>query len=155
MANDATTDATAKERTLVIERTFRAPPERVFRAWTDPTVLVRWWGPKDYSAPGPEMDLRGGGKWRSVMLGPNGASHIVSGTYREIAPPRRLVMTWAWETDGQRGHETVIELTLEAAAGGTRMRLVQGVFETPKARDGHDWGWTSSFERLEAMFERT
>jgi uncharacterized protein YndB with AHSA1/START domain len=149
MADDAIAAAAVKERTLVIERIFKAPPERVFRAWTDPTVLIRWWGPQDYMAPDPELDVRVGGKWRSVMLGPDGSSHTVSGIYREVAPPRRLVMTWGWETDGRRGHETVIELTLEPAAGGTRMRLVQGVFETPKARDGHDWGWTSSFVRLE------
>ena len=77
------------------------------------------------------MDVREGGAWRTVMRNAEGAAHIVSGVYREIAPPRRLVMTWGWEQpDGSRGHETTIELDFEPAPDGTRLRLVQRVFAT-------------------------
>jgi uncharacterized protein YndB with AHSA1/START domain len=155
MANDAPTPTTAAataDRTLVVERIFKAPPERVFRAWSDHKVLVKWWGTDDYQAPDPQIDFRVGGAWRSAMVGPNGEAHTVSGVYREIEPPKRLVMTWGWEqADGSRGHETVVEVSFEPAPGGTRMRLVQSLFETPKSRDGHDFGWASSFARLDRV----
>ena len=109
---------------------FKAPPERVFRAWSDPKVLVKWWGTDDYQTPDPQIDFRVGGAWRSAMVGPKGEAHTVSGVYREIEPPKRLVMTWGWEqADGSRGHETVVEVTLRAsarrhadAAGAKRIR---------------------------------
>ena len=100
------------------------------------------------------MDVRPGGAWRSTMISPDGSSHIVSGVYREISPPRRLVMTWGWENDGQRGHETEVELTFEPVAAGTRMRLVQRLFETAQSRNSHEHGWSSSFNDLERLLAR-
>src|SRR5262245_8894126 len=95
------------ERTLVIERVFKASPERVFKAWTDPAVLATWWGPIGFTAAEYRLDVRKDGAWRTVMRAPDGSSHRVSGVYREIMPPTRLVFTWGWEEDGgQRGHET-------------------------------------------------
>jgi uncharacterized protein YndB with AHSA1/START domain len=139
--------------TLVIERIFNAPPDEVFAAWTDPAILVRWWGPEGHSTPECDMDVRPGGAWRTKMSGPDG-DHIVSGVYREIAPPSRLVMTWGWQQkDGTRGHETVVAITLQPADGGTRMRLVQSLFLSKEQRDLHNWGWTSSLNDLERMFE--
>ena len=150
MAND--TEATAA-RTLVMERTFRATPQRVFEAWTDPAVLARWWGPETYKTPEPEMDVRPGGAWRTVMTGPAGERHTVSGVYREIEPHHRLVMTWGWEQeDGTRGHETIVEVTLEPAPEGTKLRLVQSIFETPEQAQSHTMGWTSSFNDLDRLF---
>jgi uncharacterized protein YndB with AHSA1/START domain len=61
------------------------------------------------------------------------------------------VMTWGWEEDGKRGHETVIEVTFEPASSGTKMRLVQSVFESENSRDMHNQGWTSSFNDLERI----
>jgi uncharacterized protein YndB with AHSA1/START domain len=143
-------DAAFADGTLVVERVFKASPDRVFQAWTDPEVLIRWWGPEGHSTPEYALDVREGGAWRTVMRSPGGGAHICSGVYREISPPNRLVMTWAWEQpDGQRGHETVIELTFQRAGEGTRMRLVQSVFDSRDQRDGHGMGWNSSFDDLE------
>jgi uncharacterized protein YndB with AHSA1/START domain len=140
------------ERTLVIERVFKASPERVFRAWTDPAVLVTWWGPEGFTTPEFAFDLRTGGAWRTVMRSPDGTPHPVSGIYRAIDPPKRLVITWAWEEDGKRGHETEIEVTFVAIESGTRMRLVQRLFQSPAVRDRHQDGWTRSFDKLERLF---
>src|SRR5260221_12772900 len=118
MADPDRTTATLDdpERTLVIERVFKASPERVFNAWTDPAVLVKWWGPIGFTTPEFEFDLRSGGKWRTVMRAPDGSTHPVSGVYREIRPPTRLVITWAWEeADGRRGHENEVEVTFAPA----------------------------------------
>jgi uncharacterized protein YndB with AHSA1/START domain len=83
------------------------------------------------------------------MRSPEGKLLTVSGVYRKIEPPRRLVFTWAWEDDtGARGHETEISVSFEPTPGGTRLVLVQQSFESKEARDGHNKGWSSSFDRL-------
>jgi uncharacterized protein YndB with AHSA1/START domain len=81
------------ERELVIERVFDAPPELVFQAWTQPAHLARWWGPKGFTNPVCEVDLRVGGAWRIVMRAPNGVEYPGGGIYREIVVPERLVFT--------------------------------------------------------------
>jgi uncharacterized protein YndB with AHSA1/START domain len=147
----ARTEERPADRTLIIERVFKTSPEKVFKAWTDPAILVKWWGPEGFDTPECKMDVRPGGAWRSTMVSPEGKPHTVSGVYREISPPKRLVMTWGWEEDGKRGHETVVDLTFEPTPGGTKMRLVQSVFETASSRDGHSQGWNSSFNDLERI----
>lgn len=146
-----TTEDRPADRTLIIERVFKASPEKVFKAWTDPAILIRWWGPEGFETPECEMDVRTGGSWRTTMISPKGDGHTVSGIYREISPPTRLVMTWGWEQDGERGHETVIEITFEPVSSGTKMRLVQGIFESQNARDMHSEGWNSTLNDLERL----
>jgi len=148
-AATAVTGDRPADRTLIIERVFKASPEKVFKAWTDPAILVKWWGPEGFETPECEMEVRAGGAWRTTMVSPKGDSHTVSGVYREISSPSRLVMTWGWEQDGNRGHETVVEITFEPSGSGTKMRLVQSVFESVNARDMHSQGWTSTFNDLE------
>jgi uncharacterized protein YndB with AHSA1/START domain len=149
----ATHDPDVAGRTLVIDRIFKASPDKVFKAWTDPAILVQWYGPEGFHIRDLKIDARPGGAHRGVMVAPDGNAHTASGVYREIDPPKRLVMTWAWEDEkGMRGHETVIEITFHAAPGGTRMHLVQQIFETAEQRDGHREGWNSSFNKLERLF---
>ncbi|WP_421722812.1 SRPBCC family protein [Bauldia sp.] len=153
-ANNATAvrEGSEADRTLVVERVFKASPERVFSAWTDPKILVQWWGPEGLHTPEYTMDVREGGAWRTVMMNDKGESHTASGVYQEIAPPNRLVMTWAWEQpDGSRGHETVVELSFEPAEDGTRLTLTQRLFANVEARDNHRMGWTSSLSSLETF----
>lgn len=150
-ANQAS--ASAADRTLVVERDFPATPQRVFAAWTDPTVLVQWWGPEGMSAPECEMDVRPGGSYRTSMASPKGDRHIVSGVYQVIEPPNRLVFTWAWEEEsGSRGHETVVEIALHPIEGGTRLRLTQRLFQSVEQCGAHRMGWESSFNDLDRLF---
>jgi len=148
-----TAERNAADGTLVVERVFSAPPAEVFRAWTDPAMLTQWWGPEGFVTPECTMDVRPGGAWRTKMVGPDG-THVVSGVYREIAPPTRLVMTWGWEADGKRGHETEVAVTFQPVDGGTRVRLVQSLFLTVEQRDAHTMGWNSTFNDLERLFAR-
>src|SRR5437762_801308 len=78
---------------LVITRTFDAPRELVWRAWTEPERLMRWWGPKDFTAPISKIDLRVGGKYLNCMRGPDGKDYYTTGEYVEIVPLERLVYT--------------------------------------------------------------
>ena len=131
---------------LTINRVLNAPRALVFRAWTDPSHLVRWWGPEGFTIPECQMDVRVGGAWRTCMRSPDGNEYRVRGVYREIVKPERLVFTWAWEDEnGQPKHETIVTVTFAERAGKTAMRMVHGVFESKKARDSHGWGWNSTF----------
>jgi uncharacterized protein YndB with AHSA1/START domain len=132
-----------------MSRRFNAPRERVFRALTDPEQLARWWGPKGFSVPELALDVRAGGAWRTIIRSPEGRDHIVSGVYRDIMPPSRLVFTWAWETGDTRSHETVVTIDLFEVADGTRLELRQEVFESADSRDRHQHGWASCFDSLE------
>jgi len=157
MAKTATTtkikttvrSASQSARKLVITRVFDAPRETVFRAWTEPARLVRWWGPKDFTIPEYKMDVRPGGAWRTVMRSPRGERHSVQGVFREIVAPERLVFTWAWEDEhGKPGHETVVAVEFRARGDKTELTLTHSVFENAKSRDAHKSGWSSSLDCL-------
>jgi uncharacterized protein YndB with AHSA1/START domain len=134
---------------LRLSRSFAAPRDRVFRAFTVPTQLAKWWGPKGFTVPACTMDVRAGGAWRTVMRSPEGKDHIVSGVYQEITPPERLVLTWGWENEGVRGHETVVTIDLFETRGGTRLELTQELFETEDSRNQHRHGWAGCLDCLE------
>ncbi len=143
--------AAADDLVLRLEREFKAPPERVFAAFTNPTLLAQWWGPEGMTCPVCEIDLRVGGRYRTCMRGER--DNWVSGVYREIAPPRRLAFTWAWEENGARGHETVVEIDFAPAGRNTRIVLTQREFEAKTSRDMHGGGWNSTFGKLEKFLQ--
>ncbi|MVA98728.1 SRPBCC domain-containing protein [Nitratireductor sp. CAU 1489] len=143
---------TTDEQVLEIERLIDAEPEAVFDAWVDPAILITWWGPEGVTTPQAALEVYEGGHWSTTMRTPGG-DRVVSGVYRTIDRPRRLVFTWAWtQDDGSRGDETVVEVTFDPARRGTRMRLSQQRFETAENRDNHRLGWSSSFNDLEKLF---
>lgn len=145
-----TPSANETDRILTIERVFKAPKALVFKAFTDPAHLVRWWGPRGFSTPFCKIDGRAGGAWRTHMLSPEGKSHWVQGTYHEFSPSDRLVFSWAWDNaEGRPGHETIISIELTEKSGATIMRMIQRLFETTADRDGHNQGWSSSFDCLD------
>ena len=117
---------TNEARVLRLSRSFAAPRERVFRAFTAPAQMVKWWGPKGWTVPACTLDARPGGDWHTVMRSPEGKDHVVSGVYRQVLPPERLVFTWAWEGDGARGHETVVTIELFESAGRHAARADAG-----------------------------
>jgi uncharacterized protein YndB with AHSA1/START domain len=137
---------------LELERLIPAPPERVFEYWTEPDLLLKWFGPEGFDIPEHELDIRPGGRWRKVLRSPEGQLRTVSGVYNTIEPPRRLVFTWAWDDErGVRGHETEVTVTLEPTPGGTRLKLVQQVFQSAEMRKLHNAGWTSAFNKLQKL----
>lgn len=142
------------DKVLHLERLIAAPPERLFALWTEPDQLVKWWGPEGFDVPESALDVRVGGHWCTTMRAPDGRLLTVSGVYRVVDPPNRLVLTWAWHDDnGVRGHETEIAITFQLAPGGTRLTLVQQTFATAEARDRHSHGWLSSFVCLASAAE--
>jgi uncharacterized protein YndB with AHSA1/START domain len=137
------------DRELVISRTFDAPRATVFKAWTEKEQLASWWGPQGFVIESCEADLRPGGAWRLAMRSPEGTLHTNRGVYREIVPPERLVLTYAWEdARGTPGHETLVTVTFAEQGKRTRMVLHQAIFESPTSCEAHRTGWTSCFERF-------
>lgn len=141
---------------LRLERMIRAKRERVFEPWTRPEHLKQWSAPEGLTIGEGELDLRVGGRWRVVMLEANGTRHVAFGTYREVTPPARLVYTHAWLRDDGDGDEstpeTVDTVEFHQENGATRVVLMQEGFATRGSRDGHEQGWASTLNRLEAMF---
>lgn len=148
---DAPSGADSYELTL--ERLLPAAPDRVFDAWVNPATLVKWWGPEGFTTPEHDLNVTRDGHWRTVMVSPDGARHTVSGVYREIDRPQRLVFTWGWEDEsGARGHDSEVELTFTAAGKGTHLQLVHRKIADAASRDSHRAGWTSSLNDLERVF---
>jgi uncharacterized protein YndB with AHSA1/START domain len=133
---------------LVITRQFDAPRSVVFKAWTEPEHLVRWLGPKDFSASAVRIDLRPGGAWSAVITSAEGKSYGMAGIYREIAPPDRLVFTFAWDED--KAEQMLIALTFRERDGRTEMTFRQTGFRSVESRDSHQGGWNECFDKLPA-----
>lgn len=133
---------------LHIERTLPAPRAQVFQAFTEPSRLMRWFGPHGFQATHVQVDLRVGGAWRGGMRGPDGVELVASGVYREIAVNERLVFTYAWEEGGVRGEETVCRVELADEGAHTRLSFSQGPFQARESAQGHQGGWSQAFEKL-------
>ena len=139
--------STAAQTSLIMKRSFPAPRDKVFDAWTDPEMMKQWLAPVGYSTPEAEADLRVGGRYRVVMKhDEKGATHTAVGEYREIKRPERLVFTWSWE-EGDR-HEMLITIELRDQGGSTEMVFKHERFASEESRTNHEQGWTSSFEKL-------
>jgi uncharacterized protein YndB with AHSA1/START domain len=141
-----------KDQELVLTRLINAPREIVFAAFTDPKHVRNWWGPKDYPATHVEIDARAGGRWRNCLTSvADGRELWQHGVFREVTPPSRLVFTFVWEEEGERGLETLVTITFADEGGRTRLKFRQAPFQSIAERDGHGGGWSSSFDRLDAF----
>jgi uncharacterized protein YndB with AHSA1/START domain len=132
---------------LVVNRTFQAPIEKVFRAWTDPNELDRWFSPVDDVTVSSSVDLRVGGAYRIQINKNDGTSFITSGTYREIQPPHRLVFTWNGACEIE-ANETVVTIEFFSVGDSTQVTLTHQRFSNEEARDRHEHGWTGCLDRL-------
>ncbi len=136
---------------LRLERTFDAPAEDVFDAWTNPEVLRRWWAADpSWVTPVVEVDLRVGGRYRLSMEDPaTGTTHTVAGEYHEIRRPARLVYSWRWERAEEQPDDTST-VTVEFLAQGERTKVVleHAGLASPQSREGHRKGWLGCFECL-------
>lgn len=134
---------------LILTRVLDAPRPLVFRVWTEPQHLVRWWGPNDFTLPHCEQDFRPGGGYRFCMRSPQGEDYWVSGVYREIVEPERIVFTWKRPVQDGRFHgESVVTVTLVDLGSKTELTLRHAGFERVPDRDEHRGGWTECLERL-------
>jgi uncharacterized protein YndB with AHSA1/START domain len=144
--------ATTDDRVLTLSRVIAASPEKLFDAWTKPDIILKWWGPEGATVTDHSLDVRIGGAWKTAFLNA-GNRFVCSGIYKLIERPRRLALTWAWQQpDGERGHETVVEVSFEKIERGTRMTIVQKTFADAGQTALHNQGWTSSLNKFVRLF---
>ena len=155
---------TSTERELIIERVFDAPRELVWKAWTEPEQVMRWWGPKGFTAPAAKIDFRVGGKYLFAMRSPEFEEGRVlwsTGVYREIVPFERIVCTDCFADEngnvvpasyyGMAGDfplEMLVTVTFEEHGGKTKLTLYHAGIPAGEHRDGANQGWSESFDKL-------
>ena len=143
---------TPADREIRIERTFDAPRDRVWRAFTDPTLLAQWWG-RGNKLVIEKFELERGGHWRFVEHGPEGV-HGFEGRFREVTPKNRVVQTFEW--DGMPGHVIVETLELTDLGDGRTKIVTVSLFHTTEERDGMlqsgmEEGLNQSYEALDRL----
>jgi len=143
------------EASLTLVRTLQAPPQEVFKAWTDPALLNRWMSTPGAGTASLEVDARVGGRYRMEMKTPDGQVHVTTGVYRELEPGRRLVQTWVY--DGPHtpfvGHETLLTVELrELEPGLTELTLKHERLPSDDYRKSVTGGWTELLGNLVALY---
>ena len=154
-------DPGAGRSDLAVTRVFDAPRELVFGAWTEPERLKHWWGPRGYTVPYCEIDLREGGVFLYCMRSPEGRDFWGRGVFREIVVPERIVFAMSFaDAEGnavQATHygmspewplETLLTVAFEEEAGKTRVTLRYEGVPPGADRDGTRQGWSESLESL-------
>lgn len=155
-----TEQAPLAERELMLTRLIDAPRQKIFRAWTDPALLVQWFTPAPWTTSLAELDVRPGGTSLVVMRGPDGAEFANRGVYLEVVPNERLVFTDAYTTAWESASKpfmTVI-LTLEEEGGKTRYtaRVRHWTVADREAHEqrGFHAGWGRATDQLAALVAR-
>ena len=140
----------AEKTTLEIKRFINAPRDRVYAAWTDPTQLKEWWGPKQMRTKTLEFDPREGGNYRWTLVNEEGEEMTVSGAYRELVPAKKIVFSWKWEDDeAWENHSSMVTVELSDRDGGTELRLTHEQLPSVESRERHTEGWGVVLDRLE------
>ena len=146
---------------ILITRTIDAPRQLVWQAWTSPEHFMRWWGPKDYTSPFCEIDLRVGGNYLNCMRSPNGRDYWTAGEYLEVEAPHRLVYTDSFSDE--KGNivpathyglgadfplVTKVTVILEEAGAQTKLTMTHEGIPSGRTRDNTETGWDESFDKL-------
>jgi uncharacterized protein YndB with AHSA1/START domain len=151
-----------EEDALVITRLFDAPREQVFKAWTEPERLMRWWGPKGFTSPVCKIDLRPGGIFHNCMRSPDGKEYWGQGVYREVVKPKRIVCTDTFSDE--KGNpvspqeygmspdwpdEALLTVTFDEQGDRTRFTLHHAPLKPGPERDMCEQGWNETLDKLE------
>jgi uncharacterized protein YndB with AHSA1/START domain len=149
------------ENEILITRLFDAPRDLIWREWTEPELVMQWWGPKNYTSPSCKIDLRVGGTYLFCMRSPEGKDFWSTGVYREVKRPERIVYTDSFADEkgtmvpatyyGMSPDvpaEMLVTLTFEVQAGRTRLTLRHAGLPSGEMRDLTRAGWNESLDKL-------
>lgn len=153
-----------KQKTINIKRTLNLPLTTVWRAWSEPESFKKWWGPKEYTCPDCSIDFKVGGKFLASMQGEDGKKIWSTGTYKEIIPQKKIVVTDSFADS--KGNivpasdykmpdmelELLVTVEFEVVEGKTNLSLQHEGLATEIA-DECIKGWQSSFDKLETNFK--
>ena len=153
MANQNSTSFTP-EGGIVIVRDFVAPRPLVWKMWTDPEHVAKWYGPKGMQGTVKHMDVRVGGRYHWTMSGPQGQVHHAVGEYREVAPVERLAFTQ--DRGDEKGNrvqspmpETVVTVVLDDLGSTTRMTMTHSGIPPGQWAEMAAMGWNQAFDKIE------
>jgi uncharacterized protein YndB with AHSA1/START domain len=121
-------------REIVLSRVVDAPRELVWKVWTEPEHVSKWWGPNGFTTTIDQMDVRPGGVWKHTMHGPDGTDYPNKSIFVEVVKPERIVFSHGGGTPGKGGANFRATWTFEDEGGKTRVTM-RAVFETPEDRD--------------------
>ncbi len=142
------------DTSILLEREFDAPRQLVWEAMTTPELVKQWWGPRGYTMPSCEIDLRVGGEWRYLSRDPGGDEYLFRGVYREITPVERLSYTWIFDFPPFNEIAAIETVELEERNGRTYARTTMQ-WPSKEARDGHAQsmgdGAAQTMDRLEEL----
>ena len=142
---------TGQETAVQIKRSFKAPREKVYKAWTDAGALSQWFRPSDqHQTIIEKLDVKEGGKYRIIMKDPN-ARHPLVGEFLQVKPEEKLVYTWLWEDEPAHG---ISRVTVEFFDHGdsTEVILTHEMLPNEVERQKHSHGWNACVDRLEKFF---
>lgn len=144
---------------IIVEAYIAARPKTVFRAWTDPEIVMKWFGPRPCSLLSADINLQVGGTWRFVMSEDDDGSMGFEGEYLVIDNDRRLVMIWSKFTEPSSAPResppmSQVDITLSAKGVGTDIRIVHSAIEDKDTRIGFTSGWEHGIKNLRDMFGR-
>jgi uncharacterized protein YndB with AHSA1/START domain len=150
-----------KQKTISVKRTFNLPLSSVWKAFTEPESMKKWWGPKEYTCPDCTIDFTVGGKFLASMQGADGKKIWSTGTYKEISPLKKIVNTDSfadsngnivaashYNMPGDWGTEAMVTLEFEEVDGKTKLSLTHAGLPA-EINDECMKGWQSSFDKLE------
>jgi uncharacterized protein YndB with AHSA1/START domain len=146
---------------LTITRIFDAPRELVWKVWTEPEGIKRWWGPKGYTSPACKTDFRVGGSYHFCMQSPEGQQFWSTGVYREIRPLERIVYTDNFADEagnvipaseygilGDWPAELLVTVIFEDQAGKTKITLTHEGLPEGEMREMSEAGWNESLDKI-------
>lgn len=142
---------------ITITRVLNASRERVFAAWTDPAFMNQWFAPSAAFHVTAQTDLRIGGSFAVEMAWKSeGTLHTAVGTYLELNPPEKIVMSWDWKEsdpiDPAKGSTVTVALR-DLGSNRTELTLTHAMIDSESSRRGHQQGWTGSTNRLARIFD--
>lgn len=165
MSSKSVSTTESSEREIIVKRIFEAPRSAVWKAWTEPDHLAQWSGPKGFTARVPEYDLTPGGRWRSIMIGPDGTEYPGKGVFREIVPGERIVTTDEFDEGFEKAvnmdlpQGMIVTATFSDVDGKTELTL-EIAHPTAEDRRKHEEmgvvaGWNSSLDCLDEHLRST
>jgi uncharacterized protein YndB with AHSA1/START domain len=163
MKNERNSATAAQTKPIIIKRSFKLPLDVMWKAWSDPSVFKKWWGPEGYTCPDCTIDFRTGGKYLASMQDKEGRKIWSTGTIREIDPLKKIVYTDNFSDErgniispaeagmpGEWNSEMLVTVEMRETNGNTEIALTHtGI--PGEMYDECVRGWQSSFDKLEKI----
>lgn len=155
--------ATTASDTVELRHHFKASPEQVFAAWSQPEALNQWFGPHSHHCKVEKFEFNAGGKYRIRLIptgevedpdchGDTNQDSVCAGEFVEISEPERIVMTFNWVENGADMGETLLRIEMYPKNDGTDLILTHEKIPGEELREAHQGGWQGSLECLEDFF---